>query len=387
MSFIPLKVNKEQDVAFGRGFNESNPEGSILQNFKRWIQATMVASPISKSTGGAGWYVVDDSQESDESAPFIVVSNHDADNLRSEPNRHDEPHKIFSIGYIVSDPGKIRVNGFIWWDVDSHVGYGGYVTKELPTLDDSLFIYDFRGGPRFISIMTKTPNWEFINIGDIGADNELLPSPNLVAPIQNSVASGSNVELLFNAGYETNYTVGDYYFLSNFNQTEAIDYSKVLEINTTNHTVTVDILRNSFSIGSIFGPYPYRYFLYYSYNSYTPQMIIPIGSNRSSQYSNIIYRLNNNQAKAYTWVNDEAMDRLNPDAKGNYHSEYLEVGEDQLIDTLKEGLGPSVPILALNKTGLTEMSSGRVINGYNHIYFNLSSNDVGLFIPDYNNII
>lgn len=51
--------NYEQDVCNGRGFVTDSPDG-FLKNFRDWVVRTPVASPVSKSTGGPGWHIIDD---------------------------------------------------------------------------------------------------------------------------------------------------------------------------------------------------------------------------------------------------------------------------------------------------------------------------------------
>ena len=54
-----MAVNYEQDICHGRGFTADDADG-FLANFAAWVVRTPEAVPASKSTGGPGWYIIDD---------------------------------------------------------------------------------------------------------------------------------------------------------------------------------------------------------------------------------------------------------------------------------------------------------------------------------------
>ena len=51
--------NYEQDTCVGRGFVTDSADG-ILKHFYDWVERAPVGSPVSQTTGGPGWYIIDD---------------------------------------------------------------------------------------------------------------------------------------------------------------------------------------------------------------------------------------------------------------------------------------------------------------------------------------
>lgn len=403
-------LNREQEPYYGRGFSQPN---SFLANLERWIEAPLVAPPVPSKGGGAGWYIIDDG--TGESPAYIVVSNHDWNEagdtgVGDDPNRFDDPHKIIRIVESAS-AGIVTVEGWAFWDRDSHVGYGALSTVDITTADDQASTYDFRGGPTFLSIGAYdvvAANWKFFLTSDWDGDLRYLEGPSVAAPIVGAISgSGGNVVVQFTgnngpAGTPTanNFTVGKYYYIYDFNRNAVVDYQKVVakEI-VIDNTITFEALRADFPSGSIVTAYTHRFVNVREQFPLADILCIPYCSSKYPSNINDVFRPTyaNRCAIALT-ANSRIMNRNYPNDRGDFYvanpfiAEYKNASDSTSADMNRVYGQLSSCYLSL-KTGLSIMSVGRTIDGSNYMYafdfFNNNYMDNGphaVLIPDFDSI-
>jgi len=402
-------INRERDSCFGRGFSSS---GTILNYLwdpnigvapKGWIDRAIAAVPISQSVGGAEWHVIEDGTSNAE--PYIVVSNHSAANVAANPNRFDEPHKIVKITQSTTG-SQITLDAYLWWDAavapSVGTGYGHWAGSKVLTIDDGPFIYDFRGGPQFLSIgANNNTSWSFFVLGDWYADanTKWFPYPNTIAgAITNSPAQGTDVVIEFGSDGAAQTTAGLFeanmsYYLTDYNGVSQAEYVKVLSVNTSSapYSVTIEELKNiSFAIGSVLAAYVHRFYSFFTNEngaSGTPKdQVIPYCSNTG----NIYYTQKlNNIGNEFT-PSQNFLDVMKPDDEGNYAVEQPYVGEwicSGSTAEMNNTFGKCVGMWMSSTNGMTQMQTARTIedppgNPLNFIYMERRDN-FAFLVPDY----
>jgi len=410
-----MKINRESGLCNGRGFLES---GSFLNYFFRWILAPVVPPPVPAQGGGAGWHLISDRREEEED-PYVVVSNHDwnqagDDGIGDDPNRHDEPHKILKITQLTSE-SVVRIAAYAFWDRDSRTGYAPLVYVDLATSDDNEFNYDFRGGPTFMSIGAKDvtvdpQRWGFFVMSDFEGDSRYLEGPDVAAPITGEITAGStNKVLQFDvAGTASNFTVGKYYYLYDFNRNIVVDYQKCVATNTDDNTVTIEFARKNFPAGSVLTAYTHRWiFGLERFPSYSGYFKFPYCSATNSPPGNIYYIFPgywNNVTSGYTnrvqssmALNPKIMARNNPNDRGDFFVgnpfvyEYRD-GYGNQTDYMNRVYGILNTCQISLTEGLSQMSVGRTIDGKNYMYafdfsqWKTTGGNAALLIPDYDSL-
>lgn len=399
-----MKINRERSDCFGRGFLSSNaflnlfwdPSGGGPPN--GWIDRAIVAdgSVVPKSVGGAEWYVIEDATSHTE--PYIVIANHSAANVAAAPNRFDDPHKIIKVTES-NTAGRVLLDCYLWWDAQTYpslgTGYGHWAGCYIETVDDGPFIYDFRGGPEFLSISANNNvNWDVFAINDWFADSNTkwFPYDKTVASAVVNAPTGTGasafIELL-DATEVDRFEIGKYYYLTDYNGVEKVEYVKVTGKDVTGPTfgVTVETIQSTaFAVGSVLAAYVHRYYAYFTNinggSGSLRNQLIPYCSFYSSPVT--AFYLNNigiefTPSKGF-------LNTMDPDDEGNTAIEEIFVNEKYArsgnTSEANNTLGKCVGVWMSSDNGLTQMQVGREINSLNYIFIEERDN-FAMLIPDY----
>jgi len=218
-----------------------------------------------------------------------------------------------------ASPGIVYITTWMSWDKDIHRGFMSYNTKELNTVDDGDFTYDFRGGPECISFMTRIGSaWDAFFL-DEWAD---LPTH-----VENSTKRGSTTAAVaagatsfsVGVGQGANFTIGNDYFLLSLDKMEACEYVTIA--NVVGDVITVDdpVLFN-FKSGSELTAYHLR--VYATGNQVpslitsSPLMTLPLSSDRGKEWGFSSTTVNYSAAEGD--VNEKSIIDGAPNHKGEY---------------------------------------------------------------------
>ena len=408
-------VNREQDQCFGRGFNEGGT-GGLLENFYDWVQRKPVDNPVSKSTGGPGWYVIEDNR-TDLSNPYIIVSNHDASTVQNFPNScyiyegvnkvypQDgstsslNPHKVFKVGYNTASPGNILFEAYTWYDTCASEYNNRYYSESIGTLDGAAFVYDFRGGPNFISLGTRRGfNWDFFQVGDWTGDDRYVESADKTAVLMESISTtdvswsaGNDASVKVAVGESQNFTIDKYYYIydasSGTQSTPWVNYVKILDkIETPSFDILhLDVSRYDFPTGSVLSPYLHRSYAWQrDYVSYNDAKIPYVSMKSTDNYWYQIAQEN------YIGVNFDFDSRflhtMSPEEVRGYAVQRALICESA-SGHCNRVYGYPLGFYASDDDDLTQMLGGRIIDSTRYIYAASFSETYTLtlafLLPDY----
>jgi len=401
-----ILFNRERSDCFGKVFSAVPPyDDSFLSNLANWIVRPVTFTPVIKSSGGPGWYMIDNTYQYSPDGTdhyYIVVSNHqDVDGgqgVSEAPNKWDEPHKVLQIGYYGSGGGYIQISGWLWWDAagvsgPAHTGYHEWFRTNIDTLDDGEFIYDFRGGPRLISIAAKkSGDWDGIVLMDWDPTNKYWgdQDPTTVgAVITNSPSAGTTVTINF-LDYATasQFQLNKYYAIIDFNGNTKYDFVKVVRaaVPSADNTIEVDRLLYSYTSNGtstdlsnpVMSLYPHRYIVFgdhptggQGYWTVSPYCTFRSTLNDSSKMKGL-----NGIEHRFT-CRSELLFRMNRDDNGNYWAIPPVIHEFKNNGTSYQGnfnvdmnhaYGIPVETYYATNSGITQMEGGRNINGEPYIY-------------------
>lgn len=409
-------VNREQDVCHGRGFDEGHANKGWLENFYRWVTRAPEASPSSKSSGGPGWYIIDDQHDAG-SDPYIVVSNHQAATVAADPNNvshQDDPHIILQVGLYTTISGRVFIKHWGFWDASGHEGWLLIQRALLYTYDDADFVYDFRGGPTFMSLATRRGStWEMFTCGKWTADSVLCEDTTVCGAFQAGVSAGSDVAVQLGAGEAANFTENGFYYVMDIDNNGGayhcwVNYVKVTEVNTYTDVVHLQQIRHDFPAGTIIAAYPIRL-----YNladrpeggSTSRRIRIPMCSSKSTDGSDWSYCISDGTSNQ-TWDgrgaiscyldnNTTLLTHICPDDVGNYAIQRGYLVEEYKGDTasdagdMNRAYGSPEEIYVSSNENIAKMLDGREYNSRNYIraYDGLTGSDTIILIPDYDSIV
>ena len=419
-----IVYNIEQAACYGRSFSETGNLG-FLENFYAWVTRAAVATPVSKSTGGPGWYIIDD-QSAASPNPYIVISQHSAANVAANPNRFDEPHKILKVGMIGSESGYIWIDAYLWYDVAGAVGaantgYGLYASHQINTYDSSDFVYDFRGGPNQMIIQSRRgTDWDSFVLTEWTGDANLVQATSVVGELQAGIVAGTDVVFSVDGGQSDDFMEGYHYFLYDMNNgNEWVNYVKVTDVNTYSNRLTIDKCSQDFPAGSIIGAYVHRFAVLCD----NTQANIVSRSHRKSEipyYSRYGYETVNGDgagmSRLYASIKlsreDEYLGYNNtqsgmaPDDRARYAcqrpgvQEYSShnTGSTLVYTSMNRGYGPLREIyitgLGVGAGSMAAAQDGRTINNLNYLYFQSNwalaesgSSTLAMLYPDYNSTV
>ena len=389
-----MKFNIERAGCYGRGFSNPNPDGGFLQNFARWIDATCDSIPDPKIRGGANWYIIDD-QRSISTDPYIVVSNHL--DVTSNPNRYDEPHSILKFWIPTATPSYVYVYGYMSYVNGS--GYGLWINSRLPTVDEGTFVYDFRGGPEFLAISTRTGDistWKSFIFGTWEPEPILVEASSKVGVLKNSIGTGTDQTVEFQNSTQASYfNEGKYYYLYDSSNSHFwVNYFQVSKFNEPDSTrAVIDISRYNFPAGSVMAPYPHPFFTLGTSNYWGNWPALPYCSYKStsSTWQRLTAASTNWGVNYYLDYPSGIISRLNPADDGTYAvmkpyiSEYTD-GNLNIMADMNRSYGPTKYLYVSSKTGMERMTDGRTIDSTSWVYAG-TCQDLGVTAANYDNAV
>jgi hypothetical protein len=306
------------------------------------------------------------------------------------------PPKYIKIGMLNSEAGYIRVQFLLWWNTTTNAGWGYFAGYRVATADDADFMYDFRGGAETMIIQSvigtaidTTGTTEFIG------DANFLEGTDKIGNVQSGVSAGSSVVLQLDTGEAANFTVGNYYFLYDFDSHAWVNCVKITDRNTGTDEITVDSINHDFPAGSVIGAYPHRLVAFgdsaypptcgdnFCYPSFDKGSVTP-----KVPYCN--YSLNANVHHiGYGGIYGSAMiayaatylDRMAPNRKGNWCvmnpgiAEYKEENSYHSAGGtgVSEGYGTLKNVILTKVGTMAAVLNGRTDGGKQYKYFQLSS--------------
>lgn len=366
-----------------------------------------------------------DDQSAASPNPYIVISNHTAANVASNPNRSDEPHKILRLQMIGAEAGYIWVDAYLWYDVagavgPANTGYGLWGSHKLNTYDSADFVYDFRGGPNLMIIQTRRgTDWDTFCLAEWIGDANLVQGTNVVGTLQAPIVAGTDVVITLAAGEADNFVEGYYYWLFDFaNGNNWCNYVRIEDVDTYANQITIDQCSQNFPTGSVIGAYVHRLAILSDTTENAADR-----SYRNSEipyYSRYGYEMMDGDGAAMTRMyaamclsrEDEYLGRRNtihgmsPDDRARYACQRPGVQEyashhttTTLLQTsMNRGYGPLREVfltgLGVGAGDMAPAQDGRTINALNYLYFqscnalsDAGSTILAVLFPDYNSTV
>lgn len=296
------------------------------------------------------------------------------------------PPKFIKIGYWESESATIRVQKLCWWDTTVNSGFGYWSGHLLSTSDDADFSYDVRAGAEFFAICTRIgTTWTGTGVDEFTGDANLLEGTDKYGVLQSGITAGSSVVLQLDTGQAANFTVGNYYFIFDFNLHSWVNCCKVTATNTGADQITVDVLSQNFPTGSVIAAYAHRWVgfgtglgalpnICYGY-SWTGISNLPYNNVANNNY--VFHNQTGTiQARLCIDVLDNYLITMNPTRKNyyacqrpgilescwhNYSASWETTGCHEAYGTLKS-------IYITRKNSMAAALDGKTINGKNYLY-------------------
>jgi hypothetical protein len=172
---------------------------------------------------------------------------------------------FLKIGYCNTAEG-VNINSWhilecLWWDVTNHIPIGTWA-QYSPNCDKTTFNnYWFNGNTSFINVALKfSTNTYFVFHWSIWAGvSPLVESAALTGTLQADITAGSYVVIQLGTGEASNFTIGNWYFIYDFDGHSWVDYVHITDRNTGTDTITVASVGYNFPTGAILGAYPHRF--------------------------------------------------------------------------------------------------------------------------------
>lgn len=407
-------VNRERTSCVGRPF--SSPAGSgdtFLDNFYNWITRVPVGSPVAKSTGGPRWYIIDD-QSPLATNPYIVISNHQdigtglpdtpaGEGVSENPNKFDEPHKILKIEAPSAQAARVNIYGYAWWDKGTQTGYLEWFRSYINTVQDDIFLYDFRGGPDFITIgANNNSSWSFQFLGDFDEDTTFVENRTVAAAMTGPIgASGSPVTITFSSSGEANlFTKNKFYFIYDFDGVAKAEYRQCTGVGVADGLlatqIQVDQIQTSggFAAGAVVCAYAQRFIAWETHHKDNGAKTIHMPY-VSSLTSSQVTRTGTQNLQEQLAMSETALITMDPDDTNiyaydvPYAAEYLNGAPN--FDDMNRIYAPLTGMYVTSPADLTKMYVGRVISSQNYLYMeDFQSKQEGItyafMVPDFDSV-
>lgn len=220
--------------------------------------------------------------------PYIVVA-------QTVPATVNSVSKIMKIGYFTSESALVRISNHLSWDDTNKVLRGLYSGFKIATADSASFAYDFRGGDECMFVSTRiSTSYSWVLVDEWEGITKLVESPSVTGTVQSGITAGSNVVVQLGTGEASLFTVGNYYYIYDFNNKNTVNYVKISSKNNEADTITLTALLYNMDAGAVIGSYPHRYYVYSNANVqaqgfcyYT--MAIPYVSSYNYEFYNISF--------------------------------------------------------------------------------------------------
>lgn len=343
-------------------------------------------TPINLTSQGVGTHTVTTAEH------FVVVTDTAAPVLNDyNTSPAGCAPKFLKLGYVNSESGYVRMQGFLWWDSTNHIPQQCWCGWKLPTYDAAIFAYQFIGGDEFLFQAAQLgANWESMYIDTFTGITNKLEAITKVGVVQSALTAGSGVVVQLAAGQAANFTVDEYYYIYDFDGHSWVNYSKVTARDTVGDTITLELIAQNFPAGSVVTPYAHRYYSAASSSGTNPSSVTNMNfyhQNPGIPYCSAI--VNQNGVRYMQSYNGGIRVRITF-ANSNYSTdEYLQVGipDDKsyydcmrhLIDEIRDSeesatsmnriYGKTNNILKTYRATMGKMTNTRRLNGIDYLNF------------------
>jgi hypothetical protein len=186
--------------------------------------------------------------------PYIIVAP-------TVPATVNEVSKILKINYFSSDSGYIRIWSYLSWDDTNKTPRGFWSILRINTVDSGSFAYDFRGGDECMAISSRiSTDWTYTVIDEWEGITKFVEAPGIIGNVQGNISLGTDVVVQLDTGEASLFTVGNYYYIYDFNNRNYVNYVKIKAKDNGLDTITLTQLWNNMTIGAIIGAYPHRFY-------------------------------------------------------------------------------------------------------------------------------
>jgi hypothetical protein len=285
-----------------------------------------------------------------------------------------------------SEAGYVRIRFLMWWDTTAKRGFGHWAGYRITTSDDADFAYDFRGGAETMIVQSRIgTSWTCCGMSDFVGDAELLEGTDKIGVLQAGITAGSEVVLQLDTGEAENFTVGNKYFIYDFDDHTWGNLCEVTATNTSLDQITIDTADYNYPAGAVIGAYVHRWIAFgngtatgatninQSNASTIPYINATAGYSFHNQYGSIL-------SGAFGSICSGYLDRVAPNSKGYWGTEDLYVIEynrqntsGSSSDAAHEAYGTVKNVIATNAGTLSAGLDGRTVAGTNYMYFLLMS--------------
>lgn len=171
------------------------------------------------------------------------------------------PPKFIRISMFVETAGEINIQFLMWHSLTAHSSYGYWWGQYLSTYDDADFAYDIRGGDECFLFSTRLgTSREVIGIDNFVGDSNLLEGTDKVGVLQSGVSTGTSVVLQLDTGEAANFTVDNYYYITDFDGTTRAQYVTVESVDTGADQITITEIYQDVAAGAVIGAYVHRWY-------------------------------------------------------------------------------------------------------------------------------
>ena len=200
-------------------------------------------SPIDITTQGTvGHHIIID-------GPYVLVSNVAAPAI-------NEVCHVVKVGYKTAEAGYIRVSMFVGYDDANKIPVGLWDGRRLGSVDAGAFVYDFRGGDQGMIIQTLTTQWYTSGVDTWTGSANFVEGTGVSTDLTGIAAAGAlvNIEVTDSSSFSVN----KYYYIWDMSAVPMVNYVKCTATPDGTH-ITVDVLTNTFPVGSIIAAYSHRH--------------------------------------------------------------------------------------------------------------------------------
>ncbi len=292
------------------------------------------------------------------------------------------PPKFLRISMFVETAGKINIQAAMWHDITTHKVCGIWWGMRLSTYDDADFVYDIRGGDECFLFCTRLgTSREVIGLDNFIGDSNLLEGVDKVGVIQSGATAGTSVALQLDTGEATNFTVGEFYFITDFNNTTRAQYVEVESVDTGTDQVTVVELYRDAAAGSVIGAYVHRWYGFGTGATADERFsdqpsAIPYVSSPDGTYvmDNQIYSGGIQTACAFEAAR-KYMSIMIPDDHGNWavmrpgiYERFRPNLSYSNTESMNRAYGTAKNLYLIYLTGLAAFQDGKTIGGKNYLF-------------------
>lgn len=354
----------ETGTCNGRGFSGADPNG-FLAKFVTWV-----VKPI--GSGGPGWFIIDD-QSALGTDPYIVVSDVAAPVVNDyNTGQSGNAPKFLRLTLETAQPGRVYMRPYLWWDAVSHTGQARWFNGFVATLDDSDFVYDFRGGQECLIIQSRVgTDWDNFVLDDFLGDPNLLEPVTKVGVLAGGITAGSDVVVTLGAGEAVNFTQDKFYYIFDFDGHTWVDYVKVTNVNPGADQITLELVNEDYPAGAVVSSYAHRYYCMANWN-YSRKSSIPVWSYNGNAVS---LSTGTSQHTAACWLDilEKAIGVMSPDDQNIWAMHKMQIVERYpqtgFNDDLNRSYGLTQNAYVSAKGNMARGQDGITLNSVDWLFF------------------